>query len=146
MSKRVRGLTPSLLGKQKDDEYVKWTCRYFCPRQLFFSLSLPCFYSTHSVVFVGSAANDAATLENGWWDFYRRTGNMGHKTCLHFPQPEKKKKTLTLYFYLFHLPCQSMRPLWEVRILCGRAEMCSTHRNREVALETPQENRRTAGF
>lgn len=89
MSKRVWGLTRSLLGKQKDDEYVKRACRYFCPRQLFFSLSLPCFCSTRSVVFVGSAADDAATLESGWWDFYRRTGNMGHKTCLHFPQPEK---------------------------------------------------------
>lgn len=59
-------------------------------RSFFFFLCLPCFFSTRSIVFIGSAADDAATLENGWCDFYRRTGNMGHKTRLHFPQPEKK--------------------------------------------------------
>lgn len=52
-------------------------------------LCLPCFFSTHSCVFIGRAANDAALLESGWCDFYRRTGNMGHKTHLHFPQPGK---------------------------------------------------------
>lgn len=49
-------------------------------------LCLPCFFSTRSIVFIGCAHDDAATLENGWCDFYRRTGNMGHKTRLHFPQ------------------------------------------------------------
>lgn len=68
----------------------------FPPRSMFFSLSpRVCFVSspsTRSVVFTGEAADDAAaTLEKCWCDFYRRTGNIGRKTRLHFPQPEKKK-------------------------------------------------------
>lgn len=43
---------------------------------------------------------------------------MGHKTRLHFPQPEKKLAPPPLpSFPSFHLPCQSTRPLWEVCIV-----------------------------
>lgn len=65
----------------------------FLSKTRFFFLFRPgllCFFSTRSVVFIGGAADDAATLENCWCDFYRRTGNMGHKTRLHFPQADKK--------------------------------------------------------
>lgn len=97
----------------------------FPSKKLFFSLSLPpplclpCFFSTRSIVFIGFAANDAATLENGWCDFYRRTGNMGHKTRLHFPQPEKKTRPPPPNS-TFTFPCQSTRPPWEVCIIPRR--------------------------
>lgn len=57
---------------------------YFFPSlfDLFLLHTLHCFHWLH--------VDDAATLENDWCDFYRRTGNIGHKTCLlYFPQPKK---------------------------------------------------------
>lgn len=106
----------------------------FPSKKLFFSLSLPpplclpCFFSTRSIVFIGFAANDAATLENGWCDFYRRTGNMGHKTRLHFPQPEKKTRPPTRQTPLSPSPvkAQDLRgKSVSYRGDCGRAKMCS---------------------
>lgn len=81
-------------GSPSDDVYISSPAAGISVQDdVFFFLFRPgllCFFSTRSVVFIGGAADDAATLENCWCDFYRRTGNMGHKTRLHFPQADKK--------------------------------------------------------
>lgn len=45
------------------------------------TLCLPCFFSSRFAVFVGAGADndDAAKLENGWWDFFSffLTGGQG---------------------------------------------------------------------
>lgn len=75
-----------------------------------FFLSLACFFSTRFIVFIGCVFGDAATLENGWCDFYRRTGNIGHKTCLlYFPQPKTGPSSYS--------SCQRAWCLWEMCVM-----------------------------
>lgn len=67
------------------------------PSNMSFSLPLSllvCLVSSPHApfVFIGCAANDAATPQSGWCDFYRRMGNMGHKTRHHFPQTEEEEE------------------------------------------------------